>query len=152
MLRKAGANTWNLKATGTLGSLHRIQVDAARAASKLCRGHNVALAMPAPWHASSNIDPAFRLRLVDHGIGPKESGRLTQTWRRRRQLSKEQRDSWSSRSRDELLHDAAATEVLTSSPFTHDGTAVDLRAVAPKTAVAGWIDQSTALQTDSSAK
>ena len=53
-----------------LGSLHRIQVDAARAAFKLCRGHNGALAMLAPWHASSNIDSAFRLRRhVDHDMG-----------------------------------------------------------------------------------
>ena len=40
--------------------------------------------------------------------------------------------------------DAAATAVLTRGLFTRDGTAVDLRAVAPKTAVAGWIDQATA--------
>ena len=103
MHRKADANARNLTGTGTLGSLHRIHVDAARAAFKRSRGHNVALAMPAHGHASSNINPAFRLRLVDHGYGPNESGRLTQTWRRRRQLSKEQRDGWSSRSSDELL-------------------------------------------------
>ena len=48
--------------------------------------------------------------------------------------------------------DAAATVVLTRGLFTRDGTAVDLRAVAPKTAVAAWIDQATALQTDSAAK
>ena len=53
-----------------LGSLHRIQVDAARADFKLSRGHNGALAMLAPWHASSNIDSAFRLRRhVDHDMG-----------------------------------------------------------------------------------
>ena len=53
-----------------LGSLHRIQVDAARAAFKLSRGHNGPLAMLAPWHASSNIDPAFGLRHhVDHDMG-----------------------------------------------------------------------------------
>ena len=53
-----------------LGSLHRIQVDAAREAFKLSRGHNGTLAMLAPWHASSNIDPAFRLhRHVDHDMG-----------------------------------------------------------------------------------
>ena len=86
---------WDSAVQGVnLGSLHRIHVDAARAAFKLSRGHNVALAMPAHGHASSNINPAFRLRLVDRGIGPKESGRLTQTWRRRRQLSMEQRDGW----------------------------------------------------------
>ena len=71
-----------------LGSLHRIQVDAARAAFKLSRGHNGTLAMLAPWHASSNIDSAFRLRRHV------ESTRLTQTWRRRGQLSKEHRDGW----------------------------------------------------------
>ena len=54
----------------SLGGLHRIQVDAARAAFKLCRGHNGTLAMLAPWHASSNIDSAFRLRRhVDHDMG-----------------------------------------------------------------------------------
>ena len=62
---------------------------------------------------------------------------------RRLELQKQRRAS---------ADDAAATVVLTRSLFTHDGTAVDLRAVAPKTAVARWIDQSTALQTDSSAK
>ena len=84
MHRKANASARNLTATGsnaaflrdravqgvTLGSLHRIHVDAARAAFKLSRGHNVAQAMPAHGHASSNINPAFRLhRHVDHGIG-----------------------------------------------------------------------------------
>ena len=49
-------------------------------------------------------------------------------------------------------NDAAATAVLTRGLFTHDGTAMYLRAVAPKTAVAAWIDQATALQTDSAAK
>ena len=48
--------------------------------------------------------------------------------------------------------DAAATVVLTRGLFTRDGTAVDFRAVAPKTVVAAWIDQATALQTDSAAK
>ena len=43
-----------------------------------------------------------------------------------------------------FVNDAAATVVLTRGLFTHDGTAVDLRAVAPKTTVAGWIDQATA--------
>ena len=58
-----------------LGSLHRIQVDAAREAFKLSRGHNGALAMLAPWHASSNIDSAFRLRHhVDHDTGRRSVG------------------------------------------------------------------------------
>ena len=41
------------------------------------------------------------------------------------------------------VNDAAATVVLTRGLFTRDSTAVDLRAVAPKTAVAAWIDQAT---------
>ena len=41
-------------------------------------------------------------------------------------------------------NDAVATAVLTRGLVTRDGIAVDLRAVAPKTAVAGWIDQATA--------
>ena len=73
-LTATGSNAailWNSAVQGvTLGSLHRIQVDAARAAFKLSRGHNGTLAMLAPWHASSNIDSAFRLRHhVDCGMG-----------------------------------------------------------------------------------
>ena len=66
----------------------------ARAAFKLRRGHNGTLAMLAPWHASSNIDIAFRLRSHGSWHGVKECGRVTQTWRRRRQLPKENRDGW----------------------------------------------------------
>ena len=42
------------------------------------------------------------------------------------------------------VNDAAATVVLPRGLFARDGTAVDLRAVSPKTAVAAWIDQATA--------
>ena len=177
-LRKAGAHTGKLTLTGSnagvlwgsevLGftptQLQSIRVDAAKATYRLSRGQNAATTMLANAQAAGakNIDPAFRHhRLVILAWA-------TGVWEGTPDLDTMQAALRGSLARLSHLKrpwcgatDAAATFVLTLLRLgwsaqsarhltTHDGTKIDLLAVAPKT-VGHWVDQASLLWSDSSA-
>ena len=177
-LRKAGAHTGKLTLTGSnagvlwgsevLGftptQLHAIRVDAAKATYRLNRGQNAATTMLANAQSSGgkNIDPAFRHhRLVILAWA-------TGVWEGTPDLDTMQAALRGSLARLSRLKrpwcgatDAAATFVLTLLRLgwsaqsarhltTHDGTKIDLLAVAPRT-VGFWVDQASLRWSDSSA-
>ena len=84
---------WDSAVQGVnLGSLHRIHVDAARAAFKLSRERT-----PVQILTPRSDSTAMWIMALGEGVNEAYTDMATT------QLSKEQRDGWSSRSSDELL-------------------------------------------------